>query len=72
LVLLALLIIWSLATGYFSSFHADTQLRKSIIWVWGAIGAVKRFLSIVLHELGHSLIAILFGMQMRGISRILF
>ena len=71
-LILALLITWSLATGYFPSYHPDAQLSKTALWTMGAIGSVGLFVSIVLHELGHSLIARRFGMQMRGITLFIF
>lgn len=48
--ILALLITWSLATGYFPSYHSDVQLSKPTLWTMGAIGSIGLFVSIVLHE----------------------
>jgi len=69
-LVLALLITWSLASGYFPSEIAG--LSKNTYWLMGAFGAVGIFGSIVFHELWHSLIARRYGMPMEGITLFIF
>ena len=69
-VLIAVLIGGSLASGYFPSVHEG--LPASTYWLLGFFAVVGIFASIVLHELGHSLVARRFGMEMRGITLHLF
>ena len=70
-LILALLITWSLATAVFPMIEGPT-LDATTRWVMGAAGAIGLFLSIVLHELGHSLVARRFGMRMNGITLFVF
>ena len=68
--LLAILITWSLATGYFPTVMAD--LEPSVYWTMGALGALGLFLSVVLHELSHALVARRFDIEMEGITLFIF
>lgn len=69
-LVLALLITWSLAAGYFPA--EITGLSKNTYWLMGAIGAVGIFGSIVFHELWHSLVARRYGLPMEGITLFIF
>lgn len=69
-VLIAVLIGGSLASGYFPAVHEG--LPASTYWLLGFFAVVGIFASIVLHELGHSLVARRFGMEMRGITLHMF
>ncbi|MGZ5513916.1 MAG: site-2 protease family protein, partial [Candidatus Aminicenantales bacterium] len=69
-LILGALIVWSLATGLFPVWYKG--LDKADYWAMGIAGAVGLFLSIVFHELWHSLIARRFGLNMRGITLFLF
>ncbi|HMA53566.1 MAG TPA: site-2 protease family protein, partial [Acidobacteriota bacterium] len=69
-LILGALIVWSLATGLFPVWYKG--LEKADYWVMGVAGALGLFLSIVFHELWHSLIARRFGLNMRGITLFLF
>ncbi len=75
-VFLALLVTWSLATGYFPSVVAAKEgaagFENNIYWIMGAAGAMGLFVSIVLHELSHSVVARRFGMKIRGITLFIF
>jgi len=69
-IFLALLITWSLATGFFPGFNQN--LSPETCWIMGAVGALGLFMSIVIHELAHSLVARRAGIPMRGITLFVF
>lgn len=69
-VVLTVLITWSLAVGVFPD-HVE-NLPERTYWVMGAVGALGLFLSIVFHELSHSLVARRFGIPMKGITLFIF
>jgi Zn-dependent protease/predicted transcriptional regulator len=64
------LITWSLASGLFPARYP--RLDASTYWVMGAVGALGLFLSVVIHEFSHSLVARARGMKMRGITLFIF
>ncbi len=69
-VFLALLIAWSLAQGFFPTYYEG--LPKAVYWWMGVAGVIGLFLSIVLHELSHSLVARRYGIPIRGITLFIF
>jgi Zn-dependent protease/predicted transcriptional regulator len=69
-LILGALIVWSLATGWFP--YQYKGLARNDYWIMGVFGAVGLFLSIVFHELWHSLVARRFGLNMAGITLFLF
>lgn len=69
-IVIALLIVWSLATGVFPHYHPE--LSTAAHWVMGVVGAAGLFLSIILHELCHSLVARHYGLPMKGITLFIF
>ena len=69
-VLLVVLVAWSLSTGLFP-FRYEGLLMQ-IYWIMGTVGAIGLFLSIVFHEMAHSLVARRFGMPIKGITLFLF
>jgi len=69
-IILAILITWSLSSGYFPFYYKG--LPKSTYWLMGAIGAIGLFVSIVLHELAHSVVARAQGLPMKGITLFIF
>jgi len=69
-LLLALLITWTLAAGLFPASYPD--LPRETYWWMGIAGAAGIFLSIVFHELSHSLVARRFGLPIKGITLFIF
>ncbi len=64
------LVVWSLAAGVFPE-----QIEGLRWWQYGVMGliaAVGLFLSIIVHELSHSLVARRSGLPMKGITLFLF
>ncbi|MEN6623478.1 MAG: site-2 protease family protein [Smithella sp.] len=69
-LILAVLVTWSLAKGLFPEYYKN--LPESSYWWMGAAGAVGLFLSIILHELSHSIVARKSGMNIKGITLFIF
>lgn len=69
-LIIAVLITWTLAEGVFPNYYEG--LSKLTYWIMGFTGAIGLFISIVLHELSHSLVARNFGMPMEGITLFIF
>ncbi len=70
LLILAFLITWSLATGYFPVQYP--HLSPAQYWGMGILGAIGLFGSLIFHELSHSLVARRFGISMKGITLFIF
>jgi len=72
--LIAFWVAWSLAEGWFKQPRVFPELtdKPAVRWAMGVAGALLFFLSIVLHELGHSIVARRFGVHMRGITLFIF
>jgi Zn-dependent protease/predicted transcriptional regulator len=69
--LLALFFIsWSLAVGYFPS--TNRSLSASTDWVLGVAAALLLFASVLVHELGHSLVATARGLRVENITLFIF
>ena len=64
------LVVWTLAGIEFPAWYPG--LSPATYWTMGVFGAVGLFGSIVLHELGHSLIARRFDVPIRGITLFIF
>lgn len=67
---LAILVVWTLAAGYFPMHFPN--LDKNTYWIMGIIGAIGLFLSIILHELSHSLVGRHYGVRIVGITLFIF
>lgn len=63
-------ISWTLAAGYFPLKYPE--LDRSIHWVMGIFSAMLLFVSVLLHELSHSLIAKKNNIPIRGITLFIF
>lgn len=65
-LILAALLTWTLALGEFP--HIVPNLSTATYWWMGLAGAIGLFISIVLHELTHVLIARRYGVPIAGLS----
>jgi len=68
--LIAILISWSLATGYFPAVIEG--LDPGLAWTLGIAGALGLFASIILHEFSHAMVARRFGMPISDITLFIF
>ena len=64
------LITWSLATGYFPAHYPD--LPASSYWAKGLVASLLFFVSILLHEMGHAVVALRHGIGIRSITLFVF
>jgi Zn-dependent protease len=64
------LVTWSLAAGYFPTEFPGWA--RATYWLTGALTALVFFLSILIHELGHSWVALRYGIEIRGITLFVF
>ncbi len=69
-IVLAVLIIWTLAVGYFP--YQDPGLPHADYWWMGVAAAFGLFGSIVVHEFAHSVVARRNGLPMEGITLFIF
>lgn len=69
-MILALLVAWSLATGVFPNLYDGLPVMT--YWWLGLLSVVGLAVSIVLHELAHSLVARRFGIKIRSITLFVF
>jgi len=69
-LIIAFLIVWSLSRGFFPYQHKDLS-SSTYLWM-GIVGALGLFVSIVFHELWHSLVARRVGLPMKGITLFIF
>jgi Zn-dependent protease len=64
------LLTWSLSSSYYpSEFKNWTPL---LYWLMGAVTAIMLFVSVLLHELGHSAIALRYNIPVRSITLFIF
>jgi len=68
--LVAALVTWSLAGGYFPQEYPDWATIT--YWIVGAVTAVFFFGSVLLHELGHSVLALREKVPVRSITLFIF
>ena len=64
------LVVWSLSKGFFPSYFPGLSIQT--YWIMGVIGAIGLFISIIIHEFSHSLIARKYGMKIKGITLFIF
>lgn len=65
-----LLLAWGLASGFFPAMYPD--MGAAARWMLGAAAAVLLFVSVLLHELAHSVVAKSFKMPVRKITLFFF
>lgn len=63
---IALLLSWALANGYFPTVHEG--LTQGAYWWMAIVAVIGLFFSITVHELGHSVVARSFGIEIKGIT----
>ena len=64
------LVVWSLAKGAFPAYYPN--LSPQTYWIMGVAGALGLFVSIVIHEFSHSMVARKYGMDIKGITLFVF
>ena len=64
------LVAWTLAAGYFPSEFKNWPTAE--YWLVGSVTAILFFLSVVLHELGHSIVARHYGIPVSSIRLFVF
>ena len=64
------LLTWSLATSYYPAEFTNWSVAQ--YWIVGAVTAILMFGSVLLHELGHSVIAIHYKIPVRSITLFIF
>jgi Zn-dependent protease len=64
------LVTWSLAAGYFPTEYPN--LPRPTYWLLGAVTSLLFFGSVLLHELGHTWVALRNQIPVRGITLFLF
>ena len=67
---IAILLTWTLAVGYFP-FIVPKQ-PEDTYWLMGFIGMLGLFISVILHEMGHAIVARHFGLPTEQITLFIF
>ena len=64
------LLTWSLATSYYPAEFKNWPLAQ--YWIVGAVTVILMFVSVLLHELGHSVVAMRYKIPIRSITLFIF
>ncbi len=64
------LLTWTLAASYYPAEFGNWPV--TLYWTMGAVTAIMLFVSVVLHELGHSFLALRYHIPVRSITLFIF
>jgi Zn-dependent protease len=70
LVLVSFLVAWTLAVMLMPELYPG--LNIFVYWIMGTICAIILFVSVLLHELAHSIVALRYGFKVREIILFIF
>lgn len=68
-IIIFLLVTWTLAEGYFPSIYKFSPVTN---WVTAVIASLLLFVSVLIHELSHSVLSRRFGTPVKGITLFIF
>ena len=69
-VVILFLVVWLLAKQLFPNYFPE--LSGLTYWLMGLAGAIGLFVSIIIHEFSHSIVARKYGLEIRGITLFIF
>ena len=69
-IIILVFLTWSLATGWFAQLYPGWS--TATYWITSFIAAILLFVSVLLHELAHSLVARARGLPVHSITLFIF